>query len=90
MPATQEQLLAFALYEIRLLLAHYLGSGEDTDPSVRAAAHLAYALHNQASVALQGGEFDPAEAISALGAVDRLLETDFQERLASSLASQCP
>ena len=89
MPATQEQLLAFALYEIRLLLAHYLGS-EETDPSVRAAAHLAYALHNQASVALQGGAFDPAEAISALGAVDRLLETDFQERLASSLASQCP
>lgn len=62
MALTQEQVLAFAVYEIRLLLASHLGSGNQSDLSIRAAAHLAYALHNQADAVLQGGTFDPQMA----------------------------
>lgn len=76
----KEQLLAFVVYEIRLLLAGHLGSQSASDPSVRAAAHLAYALHNEANSALQGNSFDTQEAIERLGAVDRILGTDFQDR----------
>ena len=54
MTVTQDQVLAFAVYEIRLLLAHHLGSDDTPDPSVRTAAHLAYALHNQADAVLHG------------------------------------
>ena len=78
MDVKQNQLLAFAVYEIRLLLSHHLGSGETLDPAVKAAAHLAYALHNQAEAILQGHTFDPEKAIEALSAVDRMLATKFQ------------
>ncbi len=78
MDVKQNQLLAFAVYEIRLLLAHHLGSGDTPDPAVKAAAHLAYALHNQAEATLQGHTFDPEKAIEALSAVDKMLATNFQ------------
>jgi hypothetical protein len=81
---TQEQLLAFALYEIRLLLADHLGSKCDSHPSIRAAAHLAYALHNEADAVVQGKSFDVEKAVARLGAVDRMLATDFRGRLAKA------
>lgn len=46
-----------------------------------AAAHLAYALHNQADAVLQGGTFDVQQALGTIDAVDRMLGTRFQERL---------
>ncbi|MET0288299.1 MAG: hypothetical protein ABW178_01580 [Pseudoxanthomonas sp.] len=89
MVATQEQLLAFAVYEIRLLLAHHLGSDEinDSDPAIRAATHLAYALHNPALAVLRGAPFDPVAAASALEAADRVLATNFSERLSGATGS---
>lgn len=84
MPTTQEQVLAFAVYEIRLLLANHLGSDSTSDLSIRTAAHLAYALHNQADTVLQGGTFDPQQAIAALGKVDRLLATSLLARFADA------
>ena len=42
------RLMAAAVYELRLLLADHLGSDCDSDPCLRLAAHLAYALHNDA------------------------------------------
>ncbi|GAB2504163.1 hypothetical protein GCM10027084_18250 [Pseudoxanthomonas sangjuensis] len=86
MTVTQEQVLAFALYEIRLLLANHLGSDSAPDPTVRAAAHLAYALHNQAHAILQGHSFDPRQGVAALVGVDRLLATNFQARLAEAVS----
>ena len=71
MAVTQVQILAFAVYEIRLLLAHHLGNGDTTDSPVRDAAHLAYALHNQADAILRGGAFDPQQAMEALGSLDQ-------------------
>lgn len=85
---THDQVLAFAVYEIRLLLANHLGSDSTSDPPVRAAAHLAYALHNQADAVLQGGAFDPQQAAAALGEVDRLLATDFQIRLSQAVGNE--
>ncbi|MEJ2790970.1 MULTISPECIES: hypothetical protein [unclassified Pseudoxanthomonas] len=84
MTVTQDQVLAFAVYEIRLLLAHHLGSDDTPDPAVRAAAHLAYALHNHADAVLHGGTFDPRQAAEALSAVDRMLATNFQARLSEA------
>jgi hypothetical protein len=86
MDVTHNQLLAFAVYEIRQLLAHHLGSDDAPDPAVKAAAHLAYALHNQADAILQGRTFDPKQAIESLSAVDRMLATNFQARLLQSVS----
>ncbi|WP_333909510.1 hypothetical protein [Pseudoxanthomonas sp. JBR18] len=88
MTVSQDQVLAFAVYEIRQLLAHHLGSGDTPDPAARAAAHLAYALHNQADAVLHGGKFDPQQAAEALGAVDRMLATNFQARLSEATSHE--
>ena len=85
MAVTQDQVLAFAIYEIRLLLAHHLGSEDTPDPAVKAAAHLAYALHNQADAILQGGTFEPEQATEALSSVDRILATNFQARFLQAI-----
>ncbi|KUF37094.1 MULTISPECIES: hypothetical protein [Xanthomonas] len=85
MSMSQEQLFAFALYEIRLLLAGHLGSQSESPLSVRAAAHLAYALHSDAEAVLQGRSFDPESVATRLGAVDRMLGTTFQQRLSAAM-----
>lgn len=84
----EEKLLAFAVYEIRLLLAGHLGSQSTSELPVRAAAHLAYALHNEANSMLHGDSFDAQRAIERLGAVDRMLGTDFQGRFAKATTSE--
>lgn len=88
MAITQDQVLAFAVYEIRSLLAHHLGSGDTPDPGARAAAHLAYALHNEADAVLQGGTFDPLLATEALSAVDQMLTTNFQTRFSQAIGHE--
>ena len=54
---SQAKILAQAIYEIRLLLSGYLGSQNKGDTSVREAAHLAYALHNEALAVIEGKDF---------------------------------
>lgn len=60
----QVELIANALCEIRLLLSSYLGSKNDAPLDVRVAAHLAYALHNEASTLSVGGSFDVTTALA--------------------------
>ncbi|MCZ4307200.1 hypothetical protein O4G98_20920 [Zoogloeaceae bacterium G21618-S1] len=83
MTATTDQakILAFAVFELRLLLAGHLGSNAVGEPSVRAAAHLAYALHNQALAVLEGRQFSPAEAIEAIAKVDQMFGENFVKQL---------
>ena len=81
MTCSQAQLLAFAVYEIRLLLGAHLGSDSTSDLSVRTAAHLAYALHNEADSILHGGSFDVQRAVERLGAVDNLFASNLESRL---------
>jgi hypothetical protein len=82
MTATTDQakILAFAVFELRLLLAGHLGSNAVGEPSVRAAAHLAYALHNQALAVLEGRQFNPTEAIEAIARVDRMFGENFVQQ----------
>ena len=79
----EKKILAFAVYELRMLLSEHLGSEAAADPSVRAAAHLVYALHNQALAVLEGKSFSAAEAEAAIAAVDRLCGESFAPRLAA-------
>ncbi|MBK9614928.1 MAG: hypothetical protein IPO35_05175 [Uliginosibacterium sp.] len=83
MTATTDQakILAFAVFELRLLLAGHLGSNAVGEPSVRAAAHLAYALHNQALAVLEGRQFNPTEAIEAIARVDQIFGENFVQQL---------
>lgn len=78
--SVQLRVMAQAVYEVRLLLSGYLGSSNEGDMAVRRAAHLAYALHNQALAAVEGGTFDAARAVASVSAVDRLLGSDFGPR----------
>ena len=48
------RIMAAAVYEIRLLLANYLGDDSSADPDVRLAAHLSHALHNAAAAIMNG------------------------------------
>lgn len=77
----QAKLLAKALYEIRLLLSDYVGSSVDADMSVRVAAHIAYALHNEALAVSEGKSFDLTTARSKVTAIDGVLGKKVSERL---------
>ena len=74
----QTKILAFAILELRYLLADCLGSENEAPPHIRQAAHLAYALHNQAIAALEGRDFDLDSAVNALSSVDRMLGSDLK------------
>lgn len=79
----ETKLIANALYEIRLLLASYLGKVNEAPADVRFAAHLAYALHNEASALAEGNGFDVSSALQKVGAIDGILGTDDGKRLAT-------
>ena len=79
----ETKLIANALYEIRLLLASYLGKENEAPADVRFAAHLAYALHNEASALAEGNDFDISSALQKVGAIDGILGTDDGKRLAT-------
>lgn len=76
----QAKVMALAVYEIRLLLSGYLGSENEGDLTVRQAAHLAYALHNQALAVLDDKTFDVPESIGALKFSDTVLGAGFTEK----------
>jgi hypothetical protein len=71
--------VALALYQIRVLLSGYLGSRNEGDTSVRQAAHLAYALHNEALAIVDGGSFDAEAVARRLTALDSMLGSQFVE-----------
>lgn len=78
--AQQVKLLAQALYDIRALLGGYLGSQSNADLPVRIAAHLSYALHNEALALLEGQAFDTDEALRKVSFVDRQFDEAFAQR----------
>jgi len=73
MHADQTRLLALALLEIRTLLAGYMGSKVDAPMSVRVAAHMAYALHNEAEAVYNNADFQLDQAIRKITAIDQIL-----------------
>ena len=86
----QTKILAQALYEIRVLLSSCLGSDNAGDLCVRQAAHLAYALHNEALSVMEGGSFETGHISDRLRAVDRMLGSDFFFRFAALLGEPQP
>lgn len=66
-------LLAKALYEIRVLLSPYLGSNCEADLPIREAAHLAFALHNEALAAIEARGFDLQAAAAKVAAIKNVL-----------------
>lgn len=80
---SETKLIANALYEIRLLLASYLGSENEAPTDIRFAAHLAYALHNEASALAAGNSFDVNTALQKVRAIDAILGTRDGRRLAN-------
>lgn len=73
MQSDQTRLLALALLEIRTLLADYLGSDVDAPMSVRIAAHMAYALHNEAEAAYSNADFQLDHAARKIAVIDEIL-----------------
>ncbi len=73
MQTDHTRLLALALLEIRTLLADYLGTDVDASMSVRVAAHMAYALHNEAEAAYNNADFQIANASFKIAAIDQIL-----------------
>ena len=77
--------VALALYQIRVLLSGYLGPQAGGDISVRQAAHLAYALHNEALAILEGDSFDAEGVARRVAALDGMLGSDFTRQFAQVL-----
>lgn len=72
--------MSAAVYEIRILLSGYLGCKNETDTSIRLAAHLSYALHNEAKNVLEGrDEFDMKAAVKKLKAAERIVGSQYSD-----------
>jgi len=80
---TAEQLLARALFEIRVLLSSHIGGHSSAGPEVRSAAELAYALHNAALAVSEGLPCSTTTVIEALQRADSVTGEQFTHRFAS-------
>ena len=71
---SQAEVLALAVLEIRQLLGGELGVtvNTETPAHIRHAAHLAYAIHNEALAVLSGGDFNPENALARLSQANSL------------------
>lgn len=78
------QIIASALYEIRSLLSSYLGAENEAPLEVRLAAHIAYALHNEAACLVDGSGFDVNAALLKVATIDNILPGNDGVRLASA------
>ena len=68
------KILAQAVYDLRLLLSNHLGSPFEGASSEKIAAHLSYALHNDALAIIRNREedFDIEKTIKTLNHLDSL------------------
>ena len=80
-PSSQTKLLAAAIIEIRTLLSTHLGSESNADSGVRLAAHLSYALHNEARSILEGeATFDLNIALSKINSAEQVVGTKLTDQ----------
>ena len=75
-----ERLLAWALFELRVLLSPHV-RGEEAPRDVRAAAH------NLALASLEGGTFTKEQFLAALGRADATTAEQFQNRFYKTFVS---
>lgn len=86
----QIKLLASALYELRILLAPYLGQNVNADSSIRIAAHLVYALHNEALAIKDGHSFDIDVALKSISAIDKIVGEEYADYFIKQLTVKLP
>lgn len=84
-PGTSRR-LAWAHHDFRLLLAPHMG-GSGATPEVRAAAELAYALHNLALAAMQGASVSEPQFLGALARAEHANGETFVSRREATFAS---
>lgn len=82
------KIFAQALWEIQSLLHGYLGNEASGDLSVRQAAHLSFALQNEALAVLEGKYFDAEQAIIKIKVVDEIFDENFSVNFAEALNSE--
>lgn len=91
MQSAEVKLLAYSLYQIKILLGAHLGSQNTSPPELRVAAHLAYALHNEALAIMEDRSFDLKEALAKLDAIDGIVGTKdggfFHQHFVAEVAS---
>jgi hypothetical protein len=76
MSSEQEKILAASLFQMRVLLSDWLGPQSEAPMHLRVAAHLAYALHNEALAVFEGKTFNAQAALAKIAAIDNLLGTE--------------
>ena len=84
----ETELLAAALLQIRMLLADCLGSVNDAPLQTRIAAHLAYALHNEAEAISDGRSVDVDAALARIAAIDFVLGVEDGKRFVQNFHSR--
>jgi hypothetical protein len=84
--SANEKILALAVFELRVLLSSHINDGSSEQTPVSVAAHLAYALHNQALAVLRGETFDITDALESVRRVDAQFGEHFFERFANAAA----
>lgn len=84
--SANEKILALAVFELRVLLSSHVDDGAPEQTHINVAAHLAYALHNQALAVLEGKTFDVENALESIRQVDKQFGERFSERFASAVA----
>ncbi len=77
------KLLAQTVYELRLLLAHHLGSKHKADTAEIASAHLVYALHNEALAILENRseDIDLEHTLAKIQAAEHLSISEYSPQL---------
>ena len=78
----QIRILAQAVYELRLLLSHHLGSNDEETKCEAISAHLAYAIHNEALAIIENrpADFNVNEAVNKILRVEELYNEKFSFR----------
>lgn len=84
--SANEKILARVVFELRVLLSSHINDGASEQTRINVAAHLAYALHNQALAVLEGKTFDVENALESISQVDRKFGEHFSERFAEAVA----
>ena len=74
--------LAQAIYEIRLLLSHHVGSNDEDNICEAVSANFAYALHNDALAIIDGKpkDFDMDKALERIKLLDERYGAELTEK----------
>ena len=83
----QIKILAQAVFEIRVLLSHHLGDIHKPASSEKSAAHLAYALHNDALAIIEDRplDFKVPETMETIKHINNLLGGNFAQNFEEHL-----